>query len=152
AEETSPALVAAPARMTASPGDGRTAQGAISLALIPPGRYVARAVVSIGGKPMGQVVRPLTVAPTRAGAARPASSPFAAPSFDRRAVLEPQVVVSALDDLAAQAAGAPPAVSRAAAEARQGRPGALVGLLREGERPSASLAFLRGLGFFARGE
>ena len=152
AEETSPALVSAPARLSAAPNEGRTAQGAVSLALIPPGRYVGRAVVSVGGKPMGQVTRPLTVAPTRAGAGRPASSPFAAPRFDRRMVLEPQVVVSALDDLAAGAAGASPAVSRAAAEARRGRLDALVDLLREGEKPSASLAFLRGLGFFARGE
>jgi hypothetical protein len=153
ADESSPALVSAPARLTVAPGEGgRTAQGAVSLALIPPGRYVGRAVVSVGGKALGQVTRPLTVAPLRAGAGRPASSPFVAPAFDRRVMLEPQVVVSALDDLAAGAAPSSPAVSRAAAEARQGRLEALVDLLREGEAPSASLAFLRGLGFFARGE
>jgi VWFA-related protein len=154
AEESGPALVSAPARLSAATGAERSAQGAVSLALIPPGRYVGRAVVSVSGKPMGQVTRPLTVAPTRAGstAGRLAFSPFAAPRFDRHVVLEPQVVVSALDDLAAGAAPASPAVSRAAAEARQGRLEALVDLLREGEAPSASLAFLRGLGFFARGE
>jgi predicted Zn-dependent protease len=103
---------------------------------------------------MGQVTRPVVVAASR-GSAGPA--PFAAAAlpglqFDRRAVLAPEVVVDALDALAV---GGPPssaAVSRATEEARQGRLDKVADLLGAGEKPSADLAFLRGLGLYARGE
>jgi VWFA-related protein len=153
-DDVGPALVSAPARLSDEANGQRSAQGAVSLSLVPPGRYVARAVVSVGGKPMGQVTRPVVVAASR-GSAGP--TPFAAAAlpglqFDRRAVLAPQVVVDALDALAV---GGPPssaAVSRATEAARQGRLDKVADLLGAGEKPSADLAFLRGLGLYARGE
>jgi tetratricopeptide (TPR) repeat protein len=103
---------------------------------------------------MGQVTRPIVVAPSRAGAA---PTPFAAAAlpglqFDRRALLAPQVVVEALDALAVTGPPSSPSVSRAADEARQGRLDKVADLLSAGEKPSADLAFLRGLGLYARGE
>jgi hypothetical protein len=153
-DETGPALISAPARLSEVADGQRSAQGAVSLSLVPPGRYVARAVVSVGGKPLGQVTRPVIVAPSRGGAA---SAPFNAPTlpdlrFDRRVLLAPEVVVEALDALAAGGPPSSPAVARAAEEARQGRLDKLADLLRAGEAPSASLAFLRGLALYARGE
>jgi tetratricopeptide (TPR) repeat protein len=103
---------------------------------------------------MGQVTRPVVVAPSRAGTG---PTPFAAVAlpglqFDRRALLAPQVVMEALDTLAVSGPPSSPSVARAAEEARQGHLDKLAELLRTGERPSADLAFLRGLALYARGE
>ena len=153
-DEIGPALVSAPARLSEVADGQRSAQGAVSLSLVPPGRYVARAVVSMGGKPMGQVTRSVVVAPSRAGTGPAPFTALALPGlqFDRRAVLAPQVVVDALDALAASGAPSSPTVSRAADEARQGHLDKMGDLLSAGEKPAADLAFLRGLGLYARGE
>jgi VWFA-related protein len=153
-DDVGPALVSAPARLSEAANGQRSAQGAVSLSLVPPGRYVARAVVSVGGKPMGQVTRPVVVAASRGGAG---PTPFAAAAlpglqFDRGALLAPQVVVDALDALAVSGPASSPTVARAADEARQGRLDKVADLLSAGEKPSADLAFLRGLGLYARGE
>jgi VWFA-related protein len=153
-EEVGPALVSAPARLSEVANGQRSAQGGVSLSLVPPGRYVARAVVSLGGKPMGQVTRPVVVAASRAGAG---PAPFAAATlpglqFDRHALLAPQVVGDALDALAVSGPPSSPSVSRATNEARQGHLDKVADLLGAGEKPSADLAFLRGLGLYARGE
>ena len=153
-DEVGPALVSAPARLSEPANGQRTAQGAVSLSLVPPGRYVARAVVSLEGKPMGQVTRTVVVVPSRAGSAPTNFAAAILPGlqFDRRALLAPPVVVEALDALAA---GGPPSsavVSRATEEARQGRLDKVADLLHAGEKPSADVAFLRGLGLYARGE
>jgi VWFA-related protein len=154
ADETAPALVSAPARLSEATDGQRSAQGAVSLSLVPPGRYVARAVVSVGGRPAGQVTRPFTISPSRAGTRPGGQGGLAAsgPRFDRRLVLDPEVVARVLDELATTAGAPSPAVARAAAQARQGRLETLSDLLSAGEPPSAGLAFLRGLGLFARGE
>ncbi|HUG53899.1 MAG TPA: tetratricopeptide repeat protein, partial [Vicinamibacteria bacterium] len=76
----------------------------------------------------------------------------AALTFDRQVVLDPEVVASALDELAATGGPPSPSVARAAAAAREDRLDALLDLLGAGEAPSAGLAFLRGLGLFYRGE
>jgi VWFA-related protein len=153
-DEVGPALVSAPARLSEAANGQRSAQGAVSLSLVPPGRYVARAVVSVGGKPLGQVTRPVVVAATRAGTGPTPLAAAALPGlqFDRRALLEPEVVVDALDALAVSGPPSSAAVSRAAAEARQGRLDKLADMLSAAETPSAGLAFLRGLGLYARGE
>ncbi len=153
-EETGAALISAPARLSDVADGQRSAQGAVSLSLVPPGRYVARAVVSVDGKPLGQVTRPVIVAPSRGAVA---SAPFTALSlpglrFDRRVLLAPEVVVEALDALATGGPPSSPAVARATEEARQGRLDKLADLLGAREAPSAGLAFLRGLGLYARGE
>src|SRR5262249_15774623 len=59
----------------------RIAEGSISLGLLPPGDYVARAIINIDGRKAGQVSRPLrvgrTATPTRTTSAatlRPSAS------------------------------------------------------------------------------
>jgi VWFA-related protein len=153
-DEVGPALVSAPARLSEAASGHRSAQGAVSLSLLPPGRYVARAVVSVGGKPLGQVTRPVVVATSRGGAGPTTLAAAALPGlqFDRRALLEPQLVGDALDALAVSGPPSSAAVSRATEEARQGRLDKVADLLSAGEKPSADLAFLRGLGLYARGE
>jgi predicted Zn-dependent protease len=103
---------------------------------------------------MGQVTRPVVVAPSRAGAAPTALAAAGLPGlqFDRRALLAPPVVMDALDTLAVSGPPSSPSVAHAADEARQGHLDKLADLLRAGEKPSADLAFLRGLGLYARGE
>jgi VWFA-related protein len=153
-DETGPALISAPARLSEVADGQRSAQGAVSLSLVPPGRYVARAVVAVGGKPLGQVTRPVIVAPSRGGSAPVPFNVLTLPGlrFDRRVLLAPEVVAEALDALATGGPPSSPAVARAAEEARQGRLDKLADLLSAGEAPSASLAFLRGLALYARGE
>jgi VWFA-related protein len=153
-DDVGPALVSAPARLGETVGGRRSAQGAVPLHLVPPGRYVARAVVSVAGRPLGQVTRPLVVAPSRAGGgpAPGLAVPFATLGFDRRAMLAPDVVSDALDALLAGGPAPSPTVARAAVEARAGRLDRLIDLTAAGEAPSPGLAFLRGLGLFARGE
>jgi len=151
-EENGPALISAPAHLSDVADGQRSAQGAVSLSLVPPGHYVARAVVSVDGKPLGQVTRPVVVTPSRGAAATPFTAlSLPALRFDRRVLLAPEVVVEALDALAG-GPPASPAVARAAEEARQGRLDKLADLLGAREAPSAGLAFLRGLGLYARGE
>ena len=73
------------------------------IALLPPGEYVARAVVTVTGRKVGQVVRPFRVIrPARANTSA-ATTPAPAPTppiafasridaFDKSAVLTPQVL------------------------------------------------------------
>lgn len=84
----------------------RTAEGAVPIALLPAGDYVARAVFSVDGKRVGQTTRPFTVthAALAAAPAGPApSTSMSTPgeritftskieSFDRESVLSPRVV------------------------------------------------------------
>jgi hypothetical protein len=59
---TSAVLHSAPARL-ADGGLHRAAEAVIPLAPFPPGDYVARAVISVGGHPVGRVMRPFRIAP-----------------------------------------------------------------------------------------
>jgi hypothetical protein len=83
----------------------RVAEAAIPIALLPPGDYVARAVVTVAGQKTGQVVRSFHLArPSTPAAATPGSSvigsttkapiPFTSriDAFERTSVLTPQVV------------------------------------------------------------
>jgi VWFA-related protein len=66
--ETSPALerVEVPLRAPDDDTRCRIAGAGVSLAQLPPGNYVARAVIAVGGRTIGQVTRPFSV--TRAEA------------------------------------------------------------------------------------
>jgi len=63
--ETSPALQTAPARL-ADGGTHRAAEAVIGLSQFAPGDYVARAIISIEGRPVGRVARPFRIAPAAA--------------------------------------------------------------------------------------
>lgn len=88
----------------------RTLEGAVPIALLAAGDYVARAVFSLDGKVIGQVVRPFTVTHSEPGrpAAGPAPASSGAPteriaftskidSFDRQSVLTPRVLSFFID-------------------------------------------------------
>jgi tetratricopeptide (TPR) repeat protein len=134
-------------------------QTTVSTAALPPGRYIARAVVTENGKPRGHIVRPFrVVAPpaTAAGAtlSTPSSLPaeLAAalvanlPAVDRRELLTPDVLSAAFD----AAERARPGAKAAFAAAKSGKLGpAALEALGAGDQPAA--AFIRGVEFFSQG-
>jgi len=133
----------------------RTLQAGIAISLLPPGEYVARAVIKTGGRKVGQVLRPFRVARavvdvSRLGAGRtPAVLPSRLDAFDRRAVLSSDVVGFFLDRMAAKSvAGSADAMTHA----RSGRFDDLFAELKNAGSDPLSAAFLSGLALYARGE
>ena len=139
-------------------------QATLGTSALPPGRYLARATVSQGGKPQGHFVRPFRILPptTTAAAAVPgAYTPTALPPeitkailadfpvVDRQALLTPDVLSAVLS---ATAKDRPGAAGKAAIDtARGGKFGpAALAALESGDQVLA--AFLRGIDFFARGQ
>jgi tetratricopeptide (TPR) repeat protein len=142
----------------------RTLEGSIPLALLPPGDYVARAVVSTDGRKVGQVTRPFRVGRTVA-VVKPKPGPgprtlstrstdihLAARTdrFERASVLTPEVISFFVARLNIGGRGEPnpePVVEHA----RAGRfDNAVQSLSTPGT--SVSAAFLTGLALYARGE
>ncbi|HXW08803.1 MAG TPA: VWA domain-containing protein [Vicinamibacterales bacterium] len=141
----------------------RIVEGSVTIGLLPPGDYVARAVIEIRGRKAGQVVRPFRItraAPSitapgvsrMAGPARPAI-PFTSriDDFDRQAVLAPPVLGFFLDRMSA-APGADPATLPAFGHARAGRFDALTDALKGAGSDQVAPAFLHGLALYARGD
>jgi len=134
-------------------------QGSVSTGVLPPGRYLARAIVVQGGKPQGHLVRPFqVVARTAREAETTASLPMAMPgellaamlanlaSIDRKDLLEPGVLSAVLT----AAERARPTAKTAFATARAGKLGAAaLEALTAGDQAVA--AFLRGVEFYAQG-
>jgi VWFA-related protein len=132
----------------------RALQGAMPVGLLPPGDYVARAVVTAGGRKAGEVRRPFRVArPSVAVSGAPGRTPPMLPSrldgFDRQAVLNGDVVGFFLDRMAARNARGSAA---ALAHARGGQFDALLDELKTPGGDALAAAFLSGLGLYARGE
>jgi tetratricopeptide (TPR) repeat protein len=142
----------------------RTLEGSIPVALLPPGDYVARAVVTTDGRKVGQVTRPfrvgrmVTAARTKPAAAsrsvvsRSAAIPVASRTdrFDRASVLTPQVVgffVERLNVGARGEANPEPVVEHA----RAGRFDEAVKALSTGAS-SVPVSFLSGLALYSKGE
>lgn len=153
------------ARLLSLPGDGpgkRTAEAVVPIALLPPGDYVARAVVNIGGKRAGAVVRPFSIAKTRVSAdsTRPTSAlPVRAPiaftsridAFDRKAVLAPDVVGFFMERMNFGPGGAPGA-PMAIEHARAGRYEEAITALGTIQNKAVATAFLTGLSLYAKGQ
>ncbi len=149
-----------------APPNRRALEGSVPVALLPPGNYVARAVISIDGRKAGQVARPFrvgraaasrttTAAPgTKPGSLRtgPGPIPFASRTerFDRGSVLTPQVVGFFMDRMNFGARGEPNA-GPAIELARAGRFDEAVKALstRTATVPSV---FLSGLALYSKGE
>lgn len=154
-------------------GRRRVGEGRVPLALLPPGRYVARAVVSVGGRVVAGVTRPFSISralATSISAAAPVASAAVSAAggvssvalamsvgpFDRQAVLGPPVVDFFLGrmftrDTAAAAAPLRPAIEAA----RDGRfDGVSAEIDRLGPEAATDLVptFLVGLVLFSRGE
>ena len=152
------------ARLLAQPGDTagrRTAEAVVPIALLPPGEYIARAVINIGGKRAGLVSRPFSIpktriaapsAPISAGVSRPPIA-FASriDAFDRRAVLAPDVVGFFMERMNFGPGGAPGAPV-AIEHARSGRFDEAIEALGGAQSRPVAAAFLKGLALYARGE
>jgi hypothetical protein len=151
---------------TADSPNRRTLEGSVPLMLLPPGDYVARAVISTDGQRVGQVVRPFRVGKMAAAASkakpttlgtrlmsvRATTIPITSRTdrFDRASVLTPQVVGFFVDRLNVSARGETnpePVVEHA----RAGRFDDAVRALSSSS-PSVSSAFLGGLAAYSRGE
>ena len=151
-----PAILRVPAEVgVAGPEGTRPAQVKVSGGLLPPGVYIARAEVSVEGKPVVVVTRPFRVVPPPAG--EHARAPLASllvdtRPFDRAALLEPATLGHFVDRVLAAVPGpAPAGVAAAVEDARQGRPEAMLDRLLEKGKEDPRADFLRGVSFYARG-
>jgi len=164
-DEASRALDSAPARLQQAPDDRRrVAQASVPIALLPPGEYVARAVVAVGGRTVGQVVRPFRVtravpavsAPGAATVPMRATSPIAftsrIDSFDKSSVLTPQVVGFFLDRMSAAAAANAAAVRPAMDDVRAGKFDAAMDALKATPDDQLAAVFLKGIVLLQRGD
>lgn len=153
--------VATTAADTMSSPARRVAEAVLTIALLPPGEYVARAVVSVGGRKTGRVVRPFRVirsstvvtprAASRGRARSRGANPFTTSidAFERSTVLTPQIVGFFLDRLSAGNRTAPPAA--AVEHARAGRFEAALDAAKHSGHQLAA-AFLQGMVLYARGD
>lgn len=130
--------------------------------LLPPGNYVARAIVTAGGQRLGAVSRPFRVGKPVAvakgtgglglkAASRPATVPFASRTerFDRGAVLTPQVVGFFLERMNLAAGGESAAAVIEHAQAGRFEQALSSLRARTGTVPGA---FLTGLALYAKGD
>ena len=149
--QDAPALATSTAAMIGEAGASRrVAQAAVEAAVLPPGRYIARARIAYDGKPAGVLIRPFILGALRPGSVVNVTGPINLGSiarFERSALVAPAVVNSMLDAVAAQK----PALKSALSEARAGRFGpAALEALTAGDQAVAQ--FLRGLDFYLKGQ
>lgn len=152
-DQDSPALVTETATLYPGPSPTwRVAQGVMVPALLPPGRYMARARVLRDDKVAGVLVRPFVLeAPAvEAGAPAPAAPGImfsGVPGFAPESVLARDTLAAMLDAVEKSA----PSLKDAMVEARAGRYGiAAVEALTAGEQAAA--AFFKGLDWYSKGE
>ncbi len=146
----------------------RVAEGRLPTDLLPPGDYVARALVEVGGRTVARVTRPfrlerpLDITATRAGA-RPAGGTVprlhgpagiaGVEGFAPRDVLGGDVVGYFLDRLPASAAASLSGPVVAAIDAaRHGRFDQVDATLAGADEGNLTVVFLRGLSQLSRGE
>ena len=163
-------MAATSMRMGTAAGRGRrTLEGSLPLALLSPGSYVARAVISVNGRPVGQVTRPFTLvrgtatstaassevaAPAAVGAGKP-TVPFTSriEAFERSAVLTRPVVGFFLNQIARP--GLPPApddLTAAIGLARTGRFADAGRVVETGAASHFAAPFIAGLAHLAQGD
>jgi hypothetical protein len=137
-----------------SSSDRAVAQGAIDLASLPPGDYVARAIVAVDGKAVARVVREFTLAPssaTRSHAGTAGTGGSLTRAFDPKGVLARDVLDHYLRPYEPLQVASRPGVAPALDAARQGRPEGLADAIPAGDADAMAL-LLRGVGLLARGE
>jgi len=166
ATEDGAAVAHADTRIEAPAVGRRVAEGHLPTDLLPPGEYVARAVVSANGRTVTSVTRPfrlerpleprITPRAPAAGAAPRLRGPAAiagVEAFDPQRVLQSDVVGYFLDRLPpAVADSLSPAVTAAAAAARRGAWDEVEPALAGVGDTDLTAEFLRGLTLFAHGE
>jgi len=164
ASETSKPLASAP--MVFGPGPAPEVglmRTALNTTALPPGRYLARAIVMQNGKPAGHIVRPFRIVAGAAAANTTAAAGLSMPSalpadllgsmlenlpaFDKKDLLDPSVLTAVFG----AAEKARPAAKTALASAKAGKLGpAALEALEAGDQPVA--AFIRGVDFFSQGQ
>ena len=145
-DQDTPALVTSPAEvMAGAQPTWQTAQAVVSPALLPPGRYVARARVMRDGKIAGLLSRPFIL---ESDGTLP--MPFLRGSvakFEPGVAIQPDLLRSMLDSVEKRS----PALKGAVVEARAGRYGAAaLEALTGGD--DASAAFFKGLEWYTKGQ
>lgn len=149
------ALTAAAAQIVPARSDGsRIAQALVGARMLPPGRYMARASITRGGKPAGILLRPFILDAPAAGAADegtvvalPMAMLASIARFDREMMLKPDVI-SAMIDAVQQTS---PSLKEPVAAARAGKYGpAALDALSSGDQAAAM--FFRGLDLLTKGE
>ena len=165
--EAGRAVATAPARLQAAEraeGRRRIAEAGLPIGLLQPGEYVARAVISVSGRKVGQVIRPFRVSRAgpivgaRAGSTAPLkpAAPIAFASrmdaFHRSAVLTPQVLSFFLERLSAVASADAAALRPAIESARAGKLDEAVRLLKETGDDRLAAVFLKGLWSLSTGD
>ena len=161
--ETSRPLATSPMQISlGSTPEVGVLQASLNTNALPPGRYLARAMIFHNGKPQGHIYRPFRVVPGAANATDAAGtgvsmpSPLPAellgsmlanlPTFDRKEFLEPTVLTAVFG----AAEKARPTAKAALASAKAGKLGpAALEALEAGDQPMA--AFIRGVDFFSQG-
>lgn len=150
-DEDSAPVASVPMRISAGPSPeigALTAQ--FNTGALPPGRYLARGVLRVGGKPQGHMLRPFRIA-AASGAAAAATSTMmpnemasvllgGLANFDRKELLSPAMVTSMLAIADARAAGSKAAII----EARGGDLGGAA-MTALGENDQVLALFLKGL-------
>jgi VWFA-related protein len=162
-------LVSAAAQLSRDPKAGHwSAGGRLSLALIPPGEYVATAVVVADGRTLGRVTRPITVEARTAAAASPGAGAAAAPRvsfavgesgslakpFSPRDVLGNDALEYFLGRLRAASpeAASDPSAAAASAALLGGRFDQASASLVPADPKRLSTAFLKGLALLGKGD
>lgn len=156
-------LDSAAARIQDSAPNRRVAEASVPIALLPQGDYVARAVISAGGRKIAQVTRPFRIVRTapvptapgtdsrRApGAAAPITFASKPETFERASVLAPPVVGFFLDRMNVGNRGGAPAAALEAA--RGGRFEAASDALKAPAASPLAAAFIGGLALYAKGD
>ena len=154
-----PALATAEARGASRAGGRQRAfDAAVPLGLLPPGEYVARAVIILPGRRDATVVRPfrreaiaVTATPTAPNAPAPTRILAPVPRFDPAVVLRPSTVAGYLDALHAVAPPTPELASLVS-EARAGTFASPPSDAQVAPQDEVTLAFLRGLAALQKGE
>ena len=165
--EAGGAIERAPARLQAAETAGgrrRIVEAGLPIGLLPPGEYVVRAVISVSGRKVGQVIRPFRVSRTgpivaaragSTGALKPAA-PIAFASrmdkFDKSSVLTPQVLSFFLERLSASAAADAAALRPAIESAREGKLDETLNALKGTGDDRLAAVFLKGLVSLSSGD
>jgi VWFA-related protein len=166
-DEAGRALDSTPARfqpVRAGTEGKRGVEASVPIALLPSGEYVARAVISVGGRKVGQVVRPFRViraapvvaAPGTSTVALKTTAPIAFTSrvdaFNKASVLTPQVLGFFLDRMSAAAAASAAAVKPAVASVKAGRFDEAMDTLKTAGDDQLAAVFLKGVILLQRGD
>jgi tetratricopeptide (TPR) repeat protein len=121
---------------------------------LPPGQYVARAVVTSGDEIVGKLTRPFEIAKATALRGTTAGAPLGGVTIgklERADAMKADVLGFFLDSIASSRVAAAPGLKAVIASARSGKlQGAGMAALEAGDQAAA--AFMKGMEFFAEGK